>query len=408
MDFREPCRSAFSSLRANKMRSALTTLGVFIGVAGVIAVVSLLQGLKGMALSTAERFGSNEINVSPVSYWSVTNEDWKKIKSRDMSMDDMRALEAALPSVITSVTPYAHTSGIASHRGRSVSQGANMTDETWLDRSTLNLAMGRFFVPADMRIRAKVAVIGWRLIEKFGIKGNPIGQFFLFKGASFEIIGVMEELGASLLFDIDDFMLIPITTGMTFLPDEERRQLSFSARYDPSLDADDVEDIVRDALRRIRGVKSGEIEGFKISSMKRQASEFNTIIAAITGIVGSMVSIALVVAGIGVMNIMLVSVTERTREIGIRKAVGAKRSHIKTQFLVEATLLCLLGGALGILIGHAIGTAAGKLLFNEVRIIPAWAFVIGFGIPAAIGIGFGYYPASKASKLDPIESMRHE
>jgi len=163
-----------------------------------------------------------------------------------------------------------------------------------------------------------------------------------------------------------------------------------------------------DALRRIRGVKSGEIEGFRIFSIKREADMFNDLMLAITGVAGGMVGIAMLVGGIGVMNIMLVSVTERTREIGVRKAVGAKRSHIKTQFLVEATLLCLLGGALGILLGYLTGTALSKLIFKQAHMIPLWTFVIGFGVPAAIGLAFGYYPAAKASKLDPIESMRHE
>ena len=408
MNIREPFRSAFASLRANKMRSALTTLGVVIGVAGVITVVSLIQGLRGVALSAMERFGSNTITVQPVNWWDVSNEDWKKIKSRDMTMDNMRALKAALPTVIIDVSPFANASGTARHNGKNASQSALMTDEVWLEQNKLNLAMGRNFVPADMRIKAKVAIIGWRLIDKFGIRGNPIGQFILFQDMSLEIIGVMEELGATMLYDQDDFMIIPITTGMAILPDDQRRQLSFSAHYDPRLDAFEAEDIVRDTLRRIRGVKSNEVEGFKVTSRKREAGQFNTIIAAITGIAGSMVGIALVVGGIGVMNIMLVSVTERTREIGVRKAVGAKRSHIKAQFLVEAAALCLLGGALGLLIGHAIGTALSKLIFNQIRIIPIWAFAVGFGIPAAIGIVFGYYPASKASKLDPVESMRYE
>jgi putative ABC transport system permease protein len=203
-------------------------------------------------------------------------------------------------------------------------------------------------------------------------------------------------------------MFIPLATGMAVLPDTERRRLRFSARYDPNLDADDVEDMVRDALRRIRGVKTNEVEGFMVFSMKREIASFNTIIAAITGIAGSMVGIALVVGGVGIMNIMLVSVTERTREIGVRKAVGAKRRHIMLQFLVEAAVLCLLGGALGILAGFAVGAAISKIVFSQIPVIPLWAFIVGFGVPAAIGIIFGYYPAAKASKLDPIESLRYE
>jgi putative ABC transport system permease protein len=404
----EPFRSAFVSLRANKMRSALTMLGIVIGVSAVVAVVSLMQGFRGLAEVALEKLGTNVLSVRPVQEYDLTPEEYKKVKSRDMTMDDMRALSEALPSVVLAFTPIRYTYGDISHGGRSVEQSIMMTDETYLEQNKFDLTFGRNFVSSDMRLRAKATIIGQGLINKLEIRGNPIGQFISFQNMSLEIIGVLEELGVNVVQNMDDIMFIPITTGMATLPDNLRRQLGFQVRYEQRLDALEVEDTARDALRRIRGVKPGEIEGFKIRSMKREADSYNTFMAAITGVGGGMVGIALLVGGIGVMNIMLVSVTERTREIGVRKAVGAKRRHIKAQFLVEAALLCLLGGALGILLGYAVGTLLCKLLFNQFHGIPIWAFITGFGAPALIGIAFGYYPASKASKLDPIESMRYE
>ena len=179
-------------------------------------------------------------------------------------------------------------------------------------------------------------------------------------------------------------------------------------RIDPKLSADDGADLVTDALRRIRGFKPKEQEGFRVFSPKQFASIIGSITGIITTVAGGMVSIALLVGGIGIMNIMLVSVTERTREIGIRKAVGAQRRDILLQFLIEAALLSVFGGAVGILLGYALGAALGQALLGTVGTIPLWAVVSAFGVPAAIGVIFGLYPAAKASKLDPIDALRYE
>ena len=407
MDVREPFRAAFTSLKANKMRSALTTLGIVIGVAAVIIVVSLIQGLKGSVMGQIEKAGSNALFVRPAMPMDMPFDEFQKIKNRDLTLDDMNALMRTTPQII-SVTPVFFSGGEVKCSGKSTTTQIYMTDETWLEQNKVNLASGRNFVPADMRLRAKVAIIGPRLIEKLGIRGNPIGQFISALNMSLEVIGVLEEQGASMGNDPDNAMIIPIHTGMATLPDHQRRQLFFQARYDPKLDADDAEDAVRESLRRIRGVKSNEIEGFRVFSQKQMASMLDSITGSITAVAGGMVSVALLVGGIGIMNIMLVSVTERTREIGVRKAVGAKRFHIMVQFLVEAAVLSFLGGALGILLGFVGGAAIGKALLNQVGGIPMWALVAGFGVPAAIGILFGLYPAAKASKLDPIESLRYE
>jgi len=408
MDLLEPFRFAFASLRAHKLRSALTTLGVVIGVSAIITVVSFVQGFKGTVKSITERTGSNSLTVRPATPMDMPYEEYQKIKNRDMTMNDMRALAEALPQAIINIAPFMQTSGATNYNGRVANNTIVMTDETWLGNMGFDIAMGRSFVPADMRLNSKVAIIGWEIIERLGINGNPVGQFILAQGMSLEIVGVFEEVGTATFFSPDKVIVIPITTGMAALSDNQRRQLSFQARYDPKLSPDDAEDMVREALRRICGVKSNEIEGFMVFTMKQEVARLNAITAAVTGIAGAMFSIALLVGGIGVMNIMLVSVTERTREIGIRRAVGATRRHIVLQFLIEATLLCLFGGALGILLGFFVGAGLSKLAFDQSHGIPVWAVIAGFGIPAAIGIIFGYYPATKASKLDPVESMRYE
>lgn len=408
MDAAEPFRAAILSIRANKLRSALTVLGIVIGVSAVIAVVCLIQGFKGIVYGAMERFGTNTINISQMRWVRLPSGEYARNKAKGMSMQDMRALATELPHVITSVTPVLNSWGSVKHRERSSSGSVYLTDETWLEQNNYDLDAGRNFVPADIRLNSKVAIIGKTLVEQLGIRGNPIGQYVLFRGTDFEIVGVFGDLGSNMLYDLNDLIMIPITTGMAILPSDEKRYMSIMARYELSLDAEGVEDVVRDAMRRILGLRPSEPESFRVTAMKREAAEFNTVMLAITGVAGGMVGIALLVGGVGIMNIMLVSVTERTREIGVRKAVGARRGHILVQFLIEATVLCLFGGALGILFGSVLGTVASKIIFNQVPGIPLSAYIIGFGIPALIGIFFGYYPAAKASKLDPIEALRHE
>ena len=408
MDNVEPFRAAILSIRANKLRSALTVLGIVIGVTAVIAVVSLIQGFKGIISGTMERFGTNTVNVQLLRWVHLPSGEWSLLKHKEMTTYDMRTLAMELPDVITGVTPVLDSYGPIKHKDRSFEARVSFTDETWLEHNKFDLSAGRNFVSADIRLNSKVAIIGRTLIEKLGIKGNPLGQLILFRGMDVEIIGVFGELGSNMLFDMNDLVLIPITTGMMVIPVSERGWLTIITRYKLGLDLEYVEDAIRNVMRQIRGLRPAEPDDFRIITMKREADEFDNIMAGITGVAGGMVGIALLVGGVGIMNIMLVSVTERTREIGVRKAVGAKRSHILVQFLIEATVLCLFGGALGILLGFISGTIASKILFNQVPGIPMSAFIIGFGVPALIGVFFGYYPAAKASKLDPIEALRHE
>ena len=403
----EPFLAALKALRANKMRSALTTLGIIIGVAAVIVVVSLVRGLERSVLKQIEKAGSQTLFIRPVFPTDMPFDEFTKIKNRDLTIDDMRALQRAVPQIV-SVTPIFFLGTEVKANGRSASSGLVMTDDSWIEQNGLNLKSGRNFVSSDLRLGNKVAIVGPRILEKLGIKGNPVGRLINTPQLSLEIIGVLEEQGASMGNDPDNNMAIPLTTGLATLTDQQRRQLFFQARIDPRLSADDGQDLVKDALRRIKGIRAKEREGFQVFSPKQITSIIGNITGYITAVAGGMVSIALLVGGIGIMNIMLVSVTERTREIGIRKAVGAKRRDVLTQFLIEAALLSVLGGAVGIVLGYIGGAALGQALFGVVGAIPLWAVVSAFGVPALIGVIFGLYPAAKASKLDPIEALRYE
>jgi putative ABC transport system permease protein len=408
MNTSELFQYALISLKANKLRSALTVLGIVIGVSAVIATVSLLEGFRGSVFAAAEKFGSNSVSVYPIHPWDVSAEEYSKIKWKEKTLNDGQSLIRELPHVLLDISPQLNLGrGDVFYKGRSTSASLVCADETWLDNNVFELVQGRNFVRANLRLKSKVAIVGRLLIEKLELGDNPIGQSILYRNVNFEIIGVFGDLGSNVLYDSNNIMMIPITTGLIMHPDE-KDQMGFHARYVPTLDADYVEDVVADAYRRIKGLKINDVADVKVYTMKREKENFNIIMAAVAGIAGGMLCISIIVGGVGIMNIMLVTVTERTREIGIRKTVGAKRSHILAQFLIEASLLCLFGGAVGLLLGYLVGMIASRLIFNYTPWVPLSAFIIGFGVPAAIGILFGYYPAAKASKLDPIEALRYE
>ena len=407
MNVQEPLSAAIRALKANKLRSALTTLGIIIGVAAVIVVVSLVQGLQRSVLKQIEKAGSQTLFVRPVFPTDMPFAEYLKIKDKDLTLENMRALGHAVPA-ITQLTPLFFTGTELKAEGRTATVNMVMTDESYLELNSINLTSGRNFVPSDLRLQNKVAIIGSSVAAKLGITGNPVGRIIQTPALSLQVIGVLEEQGSSLGNDPDSNILVPLTTGLATLSDTSRRQLFFQARIDPRISADDGADMITEALRRIKGLRAGEPEGFKVFSPKQITSIIGGITAAITAVAGGMVSIALLVGGIGIMNIMLVSVTERTREIGVRKAVGAKRSDVLLQFLIEAAFLCVAGGAMGICLGFILGAALGKALFGSMGLVPLWAVVAAFAVPAAIGLIFGLYPAAKASKLDPIEALRYE
>jgi len=407
MDVLEPFQAALKALRANKMRSALTTLGIIIGVAAVIIVVSLVQGLEQSVLKQIEKAGSQTLFVRPVMPMDLPYEEYVKIRDRDLTLEDMGMLQRAVP-MVKQVTPLFFMATELKANGRSTTVNLVMTDDTYVELNGLDLVAGRNFVSSDQRLGNKVVIVGAKIAERLGLKGNPLGKLVQTSTMSLEIIGVLEEQGATMGHDPDTNIFIPLRTGLPLLTDQQRRQLMFQARIDPKLNADDGADLVKDALRRIKGFKAKEREGFQVFSPKQITSIIGNITGVITAVAGGMVSIALLVGGIGIMNIMLVSVTERTREIGVRKAVGAKRRDVLAQFLIEAALLSVFGGAVGILLGYVVGAILGTTLIGTVGSIPLWAVLCAFGIPAVIGVVFGLYPAWKASRLDPIESLRFE
>lgn len=404
--FFESLQIAIKSIRSNKLRSVLTTLGVVIGVSSVIAMVSLIQGLRSGFLKQVQKAGSQTIFIEPVPFGSINSEEFNRIKSRDLTLDEGNLLSRSTPQ-IASITPLLNTPSTLTYKGKKASSTLIITDESYLEENDLTITDGRAFAPTDIRLGNKVAVIGPKLIQKLDIK-SPIGDYITIAGLSLEIIGILESQGASIGTDLDDRILIPISTGMHIVSDDQKRQMSFQARLHPHINVDDGITIISSNLRKIKGLKQGDREGFQVYNLKQMLKVVNRFTAAITLVTAGMLSIALLVGGIGIMNIMLVSVTERTREIGIRRAIGARQIEILAQFLTESALISLLGGAIGLVIGYTIGAILSKITTDTITPIPAWVVMIAFLIPVSIGLIFGLYPANKASKLDPIESLRYE
>jgi putative ABC transport system permease protein len=270
-------------------------------------------------------------------------------------------------------------------------------------------AVGRFLTPGDDLSRRRVCVIGSKVQENLKLPENPIGTFIEIGGEWFKVVGVTETRGEAFGFSKDDFILIPFSVGRAIAGTDTKLNINISFTVDDLEQLEAIQGRLTGMLRKLHKLKPGEPNDFKVETSQELTSSFDTIITMMTVVLGGIVSVSLLVGGIGIMNIMLVSVTERTREIGICKALGAQRHHILLQFLIEATTLSLLGGLIGLVVGYGLGFGAAKLIpdFPD-AVVPWWAVVMAFGFSSLVGIIFGIMPAAKAANLNPIDALRYE
>lgn len=409
----ETLAMALDNIRAHKFRSFLTVLGIVIGVTTVIAIASILTGLRANIVQFVEEFGTNNIYAFHLSTGITLGgrdrsertrkplrpEDGDAILENSSAVEDV-ANDGFIEWTFDKTITYA---GQTYKQGNLEGVSANYGLVT-----NLSLQAGRFISEMDDQHRREVMVIGTGAAEALFPQGTNgvVGKEVMMNGKPWEIIGVLEPRKGGMLGETEEnSVLIPFRTLRKISPRSEWMMLIIRARSGQLRQAlDQVEDV----LRRQRGVKFNDKNNFDLNTADRFIEQFDSITAMVGLIAIALSSVGLLVGGIGVMNIMLVSVTERTSEIGIRKAIGARRRDITSQFLFEAMTLTFLGGVLGVLLAVAVSQIIILIFPSLPASIPMWAVVTGLVVSAAIGLIFGVWPARKASRLDPIEALRYE
>jgi len=404
--FLENFRIALAALRANLMRSILTTLGIIIGVAAVIAVVSIVQGLQYTITQQLQGVGATFMLIQAKTERSFPGMIARQVK---LTYEDGRAVEQKVAGV-KMLTPAIFGRATLKYKDRKHTPAAIIgVNENWQDVNNHTVEKGRFFSKLDLENRHKVVVIGTKVVDELSLGPDPLGKEIYVNIYPATVIGVMEHKGQSLGLDTDDLAFVPFDSALNLFGRNAGDQVQLRLQADSAEMVEPVKDNITRLLRQRHRLPAAEPDDFQIQTQDEILDTINSILGSITAVVGGVVGIALLVGGIGIMNIMLVSVTERTREIGVRKAVGARRQDVLIQFLIEAVTLSLVGGGIGLLLGYGLGVVTAKLIPNfPPAHVPLWAVVLAFGFSAIVGIFFGIYPAAKASRLDPIDALRYE
>jgi putative ABC transport system permease protein len=409
--FREVFRMAIDSLRSHKLRSFLTILGIVIGVMTVIGMVSIIQGLNKSFLSELQSAGSDVIIITKNEAVQMGRRSEEERTRKDLTFEDVKAVEAGAPlvkgvavDISVSVFDQVEVKYLSAKSDTAMVLGMN---EKWPVVMSLYLPrLGRFITESEVSRSARVCLLGSELADTLFPTTNPLGKEIRVGPEAFTVVGVLAKRGQMFGQSRDNFVGLPITTLMKYFRyDKDRMEIITAPREQDTL-GETIEQI-RNVLRQRRRVPYGKPDDFSIMTQDSMVDLYNQLTGAAYLVMIVISSIGLLVGGIGVMNIMLVSVKERTREIGIRKAIGARSGDIMKQFLIEAIFLTGVGGIIGVLVGFGIA-----LIVKAATPLPAtvspWSVVLGLSVSAAIGLFFGIFPAQKAAHMDPIVALRYE
>lgn len=402
MDLYEHIKVAFKSLMENKVRSFLTMLGVIIGVGSVILLVSITTGFKEYLIAQFTGLGTNLLIISPGRTEKEGEVGHPSLGVRNLTLDDVLAIKKHA-SAVEGVTPVVFGTAEVKYRNRSRRTRILGIGEDFTKIINIRVTSGRFISEKDARFARRICTIGYTVSKNLFGNENPLGKFVRIGNSRFRIVGLMEKKGT--IFgteDLDDFVYIPAKTAQNLFNTDSLIGIRAKARSRM------VIDVAKEQIISILKKRHGGNEDFTVFTQQAMLATLDSILKALSTVLAGIAAISLLVGGIGIMNIMLVSVRERTKEIGIRKAVGARKIDILTQFLIEAIVLSFSGGMVGILFAFA-GTAITSIFVPQIPpILTLWAIILATLFSIFVGVFFGVYPAYKASEMHPIEALRYE
>lgn len=405
----ENIKIAFQALFLNKLRSFLTMLGIIIGVGAVVAMLSIGTGAQQSVLGSIQDMGSNLIIILP---GNPEEENYMGaqlafgIQQSELTIDDLRAIEREA-TLITEVAPIIISSSVASYSNKSIQSTVVASTEKGLEIYNMKIEKGNFYSRSDVSNALNVAVIGQTVIKNLFGKTDPIGKIIKLDGKNFKVMGTLEARGTDTFGnDQDSSISIPVTTAQNKLYGLDSYNMILAQSISEK-DIDAASEEIKSILRKYRNIRFGEKEDFMVQNQTQILDIMTTIIGVFTVVIAGIASISLLVGGIGIMNIMLVSVTERTREIGIRKAMGAKNRDILVQFLVESIVLSITGGIFGILFAVSVSAILSRFTVLETS-VTVFPIIIALSFSTVIGLFFGIFPAMRAARLNPIDALRYE
>lgn len=399
--------AALVAIRSHALRSMLTTLGIIIGVAAVIAVVAIMQGLSSTITNQLDDLGSDMITIRAY----TTREQQLLGFQNKLSYDDFLTLEAKVDGVqdmTATMQPFSFGSSVQYGRNSTQTQIIG-TDSSYKNVVRVFPEVGRFLSESDDLRRRRVAFVGATVLKDLNMPANPVGEFISLNGEWFRVIGLAETLGSLFGFDQDNYIIVPFSTMRSLSGDQVTENIDIMFRPTEGADINVVKEQISRILRKQHKLSADDKDDFEFVSAEKAKEQFDSITQSVTLVAGGVVGVSLLVGGIGIMNIMLVSVTERTREIGTVKALGATPQFIMIQFMIEALVLSLFGGILGLILGYGVAALLTMMIPSmPTAMVPTWAILLSLGFTTAIGVIFGLAPAVKAARLNPIDALRYE